>query len=87
MAIMKVVVNGEVHIVDSPDVRTAKTWGRQQIKTEIDVSDATAADIRKLSEFDQIPVLARSKDEPAEVILDSKPAPGIVSKLVSMGAR
>ena len=90
MAIMKVTVNGIPRIVDAPDVRTAKTWGRAQIKTDVEVSDASASDLKDV-DFDDIPVLEKtvSKEISEEATtLNSKPASqtGLLNKIVGIGA-
>lgn len=58
MPLMKVTINGVTHIVDSPDTRTAKAWGREH--TNIKVANATASDIRALDPDAEIPVLERN---------------------------
>lgn len=76
MPIMKVVINGTTHIVESPDVRTAKSWAKQQVT--IEVSDANAVDLRNLKPEQEIPVLGQEEaiveDVSGATILDSKPA-------------
>lgn len=88
MPIMKVTVNGAPHIVDAPDVRTAKAWGRSQVRIGVEVGDATAADLQGL-DFSKITVVPKTAPAvvDADATLDSKPVAGVFGKLLAAGAR
>ena len=62
MPLLHVSINDKHYIVDSPDVRTAKSWAKSQVT--IEVSEATAMDIREhLPAGADIPVLGAAHNE------------------------
>lgn len=77
MPLMKVTINGVVHVVEAPNLRTAKTWAKEQIV--IDIADATAGDIRSLNSEYVIETLEDVNSAPVAEeapVLDSKQASG-----------
>ena len=55
MSIMRVTINGVNHLVDSPDLRSARSWAKQQVR--IDISPATATDLSTIDISKGIPEL------------------------------
>lgn len=59
----KVLVNGTAHIVDAPTNAAAKAWALEQLKTDIQISPATASDLAGV-DFSAVPVLTANKRGP-----------------------